>query len=281
MTIQNDALLRDSSGEPIPHQMWDEVWSRYVAYKVPFLTAVSMGLIPGYKRASAVGYNPSINTGTVADVWEGTSLLFPWLDSPTQCQVRSTSALDTGAGTGLRTVRIDALDSSGAEAPVTLTLNGTTPVQLPALISASNGLVGMSAGSLETNQGDIILEDTVGGQMRGIIKATEGASHQAPYTVPAGYQFILPQMFINVSNVTGGPAQFVQMRTYFRANASAVSRKTLILGASTYQPYPHIADPAIVLPAGFRFSMRITSVSTNGAAVTAAWNGALRQVTPP
>lgn len=281
MTIQNDALLRDASGEPIPHQMWDEVWSRYVPYKVPFLTAVAMGLVPGYKRASAIGYNASIDTATVPeDVWEGGGL-FPWINTPTQCQVRSTSALDTAAGTGLRSVEVAALDSTGAEATVVVALNGTTPVQLPALITASNGMRGMSVGSLENNQGDIILEDTSGAQLRGIMKAGEGASHQAPYTVPTGYQFILPQMVIDISNPTGAAAQFVQMRTYFRAGPTAVARNTLILGASTYVPYPHMIDPPIVLPAGFRFSMRVTSVSANGVIVTAGWNGALRQVTPP
>lgn len=281
MTIQNDSMLRDASGEPIPHQMWDELWSKYVPYHVPFLTAVAMGLVPGYKRASAIGYNPSLDTGTVPeDVWEGGGL-FPWIDAPTQCQVRSTNAADTSAGTGLRTVRVDALDSTGAEAPVTIALNGTTPVQLPALISASNGLVGMSAGTGTTNAGDIILEDTVGAQLRGIVKAGEGASHQAPYTVPAGYQFILPQMLVAVSNPTGAAAQFVQLRTYFRGSSSAVARRTLVLGASTYEPYPHNIDPPITLPAGFRFSMQVTDVSANGVIVTAGWNGVLRQVTPP
>lgn len=289
MTVQNDSLLRDASGEPIPHQQWDELWSKYVPYYVPFLTAVALGAIPGYFRASNIGSNADIDIATVPeDAWEQGGL-FNWITTPVQCQIRSTSANDTATGTGCRMAGLSLLDSTlapaafdsrGGPGTTLIALNGMTPVQLPFLIGGSNGLAGMTAGTLETNEGDIILEDTVGGIVRGIIKAGQGFAHQAPFVVPTGFQLIIPQLLLSVNKPNGANPQFVQMRTYFKGPGSACARYTLPISASSNVPYPHQIDPPIVLPAGFRFSPRIVSVAADNAEVTAAWNGALRQVTP-
>src|ERR1043165_1960875 len=188
MATTDNRMLRDQTGELLPHQDWDQVWSKYVPYYVPFWTAVAPGLIPGCGPATGLGLNPDVDIATgPEDAWEGGSL-FNWIITPVQCQIRSTSANDSAAGTGARTIGVATLDSNlapeflnarGMPESRTLSLNGTTPVQLPAVIGASNGLLVLTAGSGETNDGDIILEDTVGGIVRGIIKAGQGFANQA------------------------------------------------------------------------------------------------------
>jgi hypothetical protein len=283
-------MLRDQTGELLPHQDWDQVWSKYVPYYVPFWTAVALGLIPGYGRATGLGLNPDVDIATVPeDAWEGGSL-FNWIITPVQCQIRSTSSNDSAAGTGARTIGVATLDSNlapeflnarGMPESRTLSLNGTTPVQLPAVIGASNGLLVLTAGSGETNDGDIILEDTVGGIVRGIIKAGQGFAHQAPYVVPAGYQLIVPQLLISVNKPNGVNPQSVQIRTYFKGPGAGAARLTLPLGASSAVPYPHELDPPLMAAEKTRFSVRITEVAADNASVTAAWNGALRLIAAP
>ena len=57
--------------------------------------------------------------------------MFVWLTTPSQLQITSTSANDTGAGTGAQTVYIEGLSNvNGFWGPIseTLTMNGQTPV---------------------------------------------------------------------------------------------------------------------------------------------------------
>jgi len=290
MATTDSRMLRDQTGELLPHQDWDQVWSKYVPYYIPFLTAVSLNLIPGYFRASNIGLNNDVDTTSVPeDAWEQGGL-FNWISTPVQCQIRSTSTNDTAAGTGCRTIGLSLLDSNlapaafdsrGGPGTTLLAMNGTNPVQLPFLIGGSNGLAAMTAGSLETNDGDIILEDTVGGIVRGIIKAGQGFAHQAPYTVPTGYMLIIPQLLLSVNKPNGANAQFVRVSTYFKGSGTAAARLTLPLSASSSVPYPHQVDPPIMLPEKFRFAMRITEVAADNAVITAAWNGALRLIASP
>jgi hypothetical protein len=283
-------LLRDPAGSILPLQQWDEIWSRYVGYPIPLLTAIGLNLLPGWGRASNIGLNPDVDTATLPeDAWEGGGL-FNWITTPTQCQIRSTDPGDTVGGPGMQTVGLSTLnsnlapeflDSRGFPSTRAISLNGTTPVQLPTLIGGNNGLAGILAGSNETNIGDIILEDTVGGTLRGIIKAGQGYAHQAPYVVPTGFTLIVPQLLISVNKPNGTNPQFVSVKTYFKGAGSACSRYTLPISASSNVPYPHQIDPPIVLPEKFRFSMRIVDVGADNAIITAAWNGALRQNAAP
>lgn len=281
MTIASARLLRDSGGEIVPGQFYDRLWDRFISHAPPFLTAVSLGLVPGYSRASSLGYNPDIDTATVPeDAWPGGGL-FNWITSPTMCQVRSTDANDTAGGTGLQSVTIAALDGNLAAAPVTVALAGTTPVPLAAAIGASNGMSGAVAGAAEGNIGTIILEDVVGGTVRGIILPGMGVAMQAPYVVPAGNQLIIPQILLDVNSPGGAVNQFIQLRSYFKGPGSAAARTPLILGTTNVGPYNHIIDPPIVLPEKFRFSLRLTVSSDNNAVVTAGWNGMLRTMAAP
>lgn len=251
-------------------------------YQLPtidFTTAVALGLLaPNYVRAFGIGYNPDIDIlGVPEDCWGGDGL-FNWPVAATAMQVRSTDINDNAAGTGMRTLTISALDANYNAAPVTITLNGTTPVPLPASILRSNGLRGLTAGSVGVNVGQIILETAGGGTMYGTILPGIGVANQAPYTVPAGFTLVVPQLLLDINSPGGTANQFASMRTWFRffgANPCIV--QPLPIGTTNIEPYPHQSAPAFTAPEKTDFALRVVVVSDNNTVVTAAWNGFLRK----
>lgn len=253
-----------------------------------FGTLISTGQeLPGYQRAFAIGYNPDIDIATTPeDCWGGSGLFnFP-VAGGVAMQIRSDNAADTAAGTGMRTVNLTLLDPSfnamtGVSA---VPLNGITPVLIsgfnPALIQASNGIRGVTAGSVGTNVGTIFLESIGGAIVYGVILPGIGVANQAPYVVPAGFTLLIPQLLLNVNSPSGTINFFAQMRTKFRffsaTNDSCVIQP-LVIGNTNGSPYAHMSDPPIVVPEKAQFSLPVTVVSDNNTVVTAAWNGLLRK----
>lgn len=76
--------------------------------------------------------------------------------------VVSTSANDTAAGTGVRSVRIVYLDASGLERTVDVAMNGTTPVPLGAGFTAIQWMESKTAGSGGVAAGAIAVTSTNG-----------------------------------------------------------------------------------------------------------------------
>lgn len=136
------------------------------------------------------GVNEDVDAGT-EDVVEagGTYVGQPVI--PTQAaealNIVSGSANDTAAGTGARTVKVEGLNSSGAWAEETFTMNGTTPV-----VSTSTWLrviraYIVAAGSGGTNAGAITIKhNTTTANIFCVIKAGRGQAANAVFTVPAG-----------------------------------------------------------------------------------------------
>lgn len=109
--------------------------------------------------------------------------------------VASTSANDTSAGTGARTMTIEGLDENFVELPLeTITLNGTTPVNSAVQYFRINRLTVITAGTTATNEGDIYIGDSADTFSVGVpdtrvycaIYAGEGNSQYGTYSVPAG-----------------------------------------------------------------------------------------------
>lgn len=241
-----------------------------------FWTSVTLGLVPGVTRASGIGVNPDIDPGsTPEDAWGGSGL-YPWLSAATSLEAVSTSASDSAAGTGARTVTFLTLDANFNSVPQTVTMSGLTPVPLPTQVIRNNGGRVMLCGSVGTNVGDIILRDAGGGNVRGIILAGIGVMRQAPYTVPAGFTLLVRQLLLAVDSAVGTVSQFASMSTWFKGQATG-SIEPLLIGNTSGSPYPHFAEPPIMVAEKTDFALRINRVSDNNTIVTAGWNGALRK----
>lgn len=247
-----------------------------VSIPPPFSWAVSWGLVPGYSRAFGIGYNPDTDTATTPeDAWGGSGL-YPWMSAATNLEAVSTSASDTDAGIGARTVTFSTLDADFNSVPQTVTMNGLTAVQLPTAAIRNNGGRCLTAGSSGTNVGDIVLRDSGGGATRGIILAGQGIMRQAPYTVPAGRTLIVPQIALAVDSNAGTINKFVSIQTYFKGHDGAAAIFPLPIGNTNGQPYNHQSDPPIVVLEKTDFATRITKSSDNDTIVTVGWNGMLR-----
>lgn len=248
-----------------PLDLSDRWWSE-------FYDSVGLGLVPGATRVAALGNNPDVDTGVVEDVWSGGGI-YPWMTGATMLEMVSTSANDSAAGTGARTVLHNPLDTSYIQAPVTLTLNGLTPVAFPAAVFRYNSGLITSAGSGKTNAGDIIIRDAGGGTTRAIIPAGYGITRQAVFTVPAGKTACINSQFFCI-NRTGGVSRYATFANFIQTS-SGFYRMPLELSISERAPYRHDGLPSIILGEKTDYAFRCSSVSNDNTDVTAAFLGVL------
>jgi len=245
-----------------------------------FDTQVGYGLVPGYTRVAALGNNPSITTSvSVAspqDIWSGGGL-YPWMpQGGTALEVVSSSASDAAAGTGIRTLILQLLDSNYLASTIPIVLNGTTAVAVPggAKWLRVNGMIITSAGSNGTNVGTVTLRDTGGGTTRTIMGAGYGIARQAVYTVPAGSTLsINSQVFSIITTLAS--LQGVTVAGYIQSMAGGVTYYRMPLELSTTDTYRHDGVPGIILTEKTDFAHRCTA-SGNTVSLSTGFLGVLR-----
>lgn len=149
-----------------------------------FLIEVAKGNVEGHSIVNKFGHNPASGTGA-EDVWGpgGTYGFYP--TTAQSMEIVSTSTNDTSAGTGARTVQVYGLDTNWALQDETVTMNGTTAVALANTYIRTFRAIVLTAGSTETNEGNISIQVSGGGTVGADIRAADGQTQQAIYTVPA------------------------------------------------------------------------------------------------
>ena len=165
---------------------------------VPFLDRGLIdydGIYPNRSMLKIFGKAPDVDN-TYVDAWEGPTTTYVFPAAAQQMHVVSTSASDTSAGTGTRTVKIYYLDANYAEHVETVTLNGTTPVNTVATnILRVQKMHSFSTGSNGYPVGDIALKNTAGTVTYSQMKANRNTAQQCIWTVPAGKTLYLSQWF--------------------------------------------------------------------------------------
>lgn len=175
----------------------------------PFELQVARGQIQGHRNVTIFGFNPDVDT-TQVSVWPLPSLItFP--ASAIQMTVSSTSANDTSAGTGARTVVVQGLDANYNEVTETVTLNGQTAVTMTASLLRVNYAYVATAGSGNSAAGDIYIGTgtvTAGvpATTYDIIKFDYNNTTTGSYTIPAGYTGYVSQGLFS-SGQSGGSNQ--------------------------------------------------------------------------
>lgn len=179
--------------------------TRQGAYE-PFELQVSRGQIQGHRNVTVFGFNPDVDT-TQVSVWPLPSLItFP--ASAIQMTVSSTSADDTSAGTGARTVVVQGLDANYNEVTETVTMNGQTAVTMTASLIRVNYAYVATAGSGNGAAGDIYIGTgtvTAGvpATTYDIIKFDYNNTTTGSYTVPAGYTGYVSQGLFSTGQAGG------------------------------------------------------------------------------
>jgi len=172
----------------------------------PFDLQVSRGQIQGHRNITVFGFNPDVDQ-TQVSVWPLQSLItFP--ASALQMKVSSTSANDTSAGTGARTVVVQGLDANYNEVTETVTLNGQTAVTMTNALLRVNYAYVVTAGSGNSAAGDIYIgtgtvTSGVPATVYDIIKFDYNTTTTGSYTVPAGYTAYVSQGLFSTGQASG------------------------------------------------------------------------------
>lgn len=229
-----------------------------------------------YDRAEHVnkfGYNPSIDAATPEDVWSGGGN-YTWVSAAGALTVVSDSANDVGGGTpgtGARTVVVEYLDSNYKTQTVTVTLNGTTPVNPSLTAIRCHRAYVATAGSGGTNAGNISVK--IGTPVVAHIAANAGQTLQATYTIPADYsKAYLHRVYHSIAQKTSAMGTFT---LYFRPFGGAW-RILRINGVSTLSEEVFEDDHAILLLPKTDLYMR-ADVSANGTAVAGGFDIVFRR----
>lgn len=162
----------------------------------PFKVDVARGRIPGFSIGRTFGRNTDVNPGTVPeDIWS-TGGTLTYLSAAEQIDVASSSANDTAAGTGARTLTIDGLNSSFVQISETVTLNGVTPVRTVASFIRILGSRVSTAGSGGSNAGNITFTPAVTvAALQGTILVGKNRLEQSHATIPAGRNGYMSALF--------------------------------------------------------------------------------------
>ena len=155
-----------------------------------FLLQVALGNVPGHKLYTITGRKDSMSTTVLDDLTQIPTTTVAPTPGGIQLEIVSSSTDDDGApvGTGIRTLDLHYLDSSGLEQEETLILNGTTAVTTVATdINDVQWMHALTVGTGGVAAGNITLR-TVGGAGTDYEYITAGGNQSlsARYTIPAG-----------------------------------------------------------------------------------------------
>ena len=175
----------------------------------PFGLQVSRGQIQGHSSVIVFGYNPEVDTSEES-VWpDGGTIPHP--TSASVLKISSSSANDTSAGTGARTVFIEGLNGDYNVVSETVILSGQTAVNTTKSYLYVNSFYVVSVGSGGENAGNInagtgTVTAGVPAVLYDIIAAGYNSRTTGHYCVPAGYTGYLIQGVFSAGQASGATA---------------------------------------------------------------------------
>jgi hypothetical protein len=182
----------------------------------PFDLQVARNQITMHSSFCQFGINSAVGT-TFETVWYSGGV-YAYPASASVLKVSSTSANDTSAGTGARTVLIEGLNASYVPVSETVTLNGQTQVDTVNSYLRVNTMTVLTAGSGGAAAGVIYIGtgSATGGvpqtSILDAINTSNNESESAVYTVPAGYTGYIYRYIISSMNPEANTATTFRMR---------------------------------------------------------------------
>lgn len=175
LTEENQALIEESLAQLTK-----------LATPVNFFNEIAEGNISGISPFSKFGQYLSLNTNAQVIASFGGTFV-PMLAASTLSITSSSNNDKAGAGTGAKSVLITGIDSNRAEQSESINLDGTTPVVTTLEYLGVNKVEVQTAGTSETNEGDILIKN-VSGVSTNQAELPEGTSttKQLVFHVPVG-----------------------------------------------------------------------------------------------
>ena len=162
----------------------------YFGKNEPFNLQVARGQISGHSIVTVSGYNSDVDSAAYEMITPVGNLSYP--AAALQMTVSSSSANDTSAGTGARTVLITGLDADYNVISESVTLNGQTAVTTTNSFLRINSMLVATAGTGLANAGAIYIgsgtvTSGVPATVYNVIAIGFNTATSSQYTIPAGY----------------------------------------------------------------------------------------------
>jgi hypothetical protein len=162
----------------------------YFGKNEPFDLQVARGQISGHSIVTVSGYNSDVDSAAYEMITPVGNLSYA--AAALQMTVSSSSANDTSAGTGARTVLITGLDADYNMISESVTLNGQTAVTTTNSFLRINNMLVTTAGTGLSNAGTIYIgsgtvTSGVPATVYNVIAIGFDTATSSQYTVPAGY----------------------------------------------------------------------------------------------
>lgn len=228
-----------------------------------FSLEIAKGNVPKHSLITKFGHNPDVDTGTAEDLWGQGGIFVP----PTAARVHaivSTSANDTSAGTGMRTVLIRGINGSYVATSETVTMNGTTPVNTVNSYLHIHLMQSQSAGSGGVNAGAITATAATDATVTCNMDIGEGQSASSIYLVPDGYKAYIMRIRARMNCPTANSAAVVGLFTI--PFGFALQLKTSIginNSGSSFVNLDYVGSAPFIVTAKSWINMRCTSVTNN------------------
>lgn len=213
----------------------------------PFGLQISRNQIQGHSAVIVFGYNPDLDT-TEESIWpNGGTVPHPAAESV--LKISSTSANDTSAGTGARTVFISGVDGDFNEVSETVILNGQTAVNTVNLYLYVNTFYVATLGSGTSNAGDInagtgTVTSGVPAVLYDMILTGFNQRTTAHYCVPAGFTGYMVKGVITAGQATGSTAVTSFLKQHGTDDILRVGAVSAINNGSVVYDF----DPPYVIP---------------------------------
>ena len=182
-----------------------------------FYFLASTGEINGLKSINKFGSNLSIDTGSAPETIWSTGGLYVFPASSGSISVVSSSANDTAAGTGARTIIVEGLNEDYEEITETFTMDGVNPVSS----SLWNNWLRVyrafvtTAGTSEVNAGEITI--TLGAITVATIPVDLGQTQMAIFTIPQDKKGYIVSITGSILK-SGGTGRSANVGFYCREN---------------------------------------------------------------
>lgn len=211
------------------------------------------GLLSGLSGFRKFGKNDDIDTATLPEsIWLQGGL-YPFQSSTYQAEVLSSSANDTAAGTGARTVRIIGLAGDDwSQVTETITMNGTSAVAGTRTDwRRIDRAFAVTVGSGGVNEGDITVRLQGGGAVQSTIGAGRGQTQVGVLTIPGDRKGAIVSW--SCSMLTTGSTTEMEIGIFTRDNSLTdpswrVRSQLGLRGAGTTTHTEHFRNPIILNP---------------------------------
>jgi hypothetical protein len=179
---------------------------------IDFPLEVARGNISGMVSYNKFGRNIEIDSGVVADIWDGGYTLasggvsLKWV-APTQARthvIDSDNGGDTSGGAGARTVRIYGLTSwTTSEVTEDITLNDASPPTTANAYVIIYRMHVLTKGATNVNIGNISATASGDGTVTALIRAGQGQTQMAIIGIPSTQTAYMGRLYTNTNKAVG------------------------------------------------------------------------------